>query len=233
VLYLAVGVLLLCAVGVVWRRQLAASVRLLAAQGVALAAIPVVSGCYERDAHLVAAGLAVGVLRAGLLPWLVSRLISRLVSRPAPDGATAVSTTLRSPLDLTESREAVPVVGTAAALLISAGLTVFAYGVSRPLVELDPSPATQAAPVALAVVGVGLLVLTTRRRAVSQIVGFLTLDNGIAALAFLLTSGVPLVVELGASLDLLLVVLVVATLASRMQLKFGGTDLGDLQELHE
>ena len=80
---------------------------------------------------------------------------------------------------------------------------------------------------------IGLLVLTTRRGAVSQVIGLLTLENGITALAFLLTSGVPLVVELGASLDLLLAILVVAALTSRMRVKFGGTDLGELQELHE
>ncbi|WP_045878656.1 hypothetical protein [Pseudofrankia sp. DC12] len=250
-LYLAAGLQLLCAIGAVWRRQLGPSVHLLSVQGTALAAIPFVSGLYRHEGHLVAVALAVLVLRAGVLPRLVSRLVPS-AARPAadwtdggryigrgPDLGHLRGTGSTTPPDLhtpggpEETREAAPLVSTTVSLLLTAALTVLAYAVSRPLVRLDPSPATHAAPAALAVTLIGLLVLTTRRRAVSQVIGFLTLDNGIAALAFLLTSGVPLVVELGASLDLLLAVLVVAALTGRMRTKFGGTDLAELQELHE
>lgn len=255
-LYLAAGLELLCAVGVVWRRDLAASVRLLAVQGAALAAIGVVSGIYRDEADLIAVGLGVLVLRAAVLPWLIARLIpaagvarsapavlARLIpvvtgpdAGDAPAGASPSSRSSRPSrawLDLDETREPEPLVGTATALLLTAALTLLAYAVSRPVVELAPGPATVAAPAALAVIGIGMLVLITRRHAVAQLIGFLTLDNGIAALAFLLTSGVPLVVELGASLDLLLVVVVVAALAVRIRGMFGGTDLGELRELHE
>ena len=59
------------------------------------------------------------------------------------------------------------------------------------------------------------------------------LDNGIAAFAFLLTAGFPLMVELGASTDILLAVLVLQVLTARMRLKFGGTDLDQLRQLHD
>ena len=59
------------------------------------------------------------------------------------------------------------------------------------------------------------------------------LDNGIDAVAFLATAGVPVIVELGVSIDVLFAVLVLGVLAGRMQAKFGGTDLDDLRELHE
>jgi hydrogenase-4 component E len=59
------------------------------------------------------------------------------------------------------------------------------------------------------------------------------LDNGIAALAFLTTAGVPLIVEFGASLDILLAVLVLQILSGRMRVKFGGTDLDELRELRD
>jgi hydrogenase-4 component E len=85
----------------------------------------------------------------------------------------------------------------------------------------------------VAVVLVGFFVLVSRRKAVSQVVGFLVLDNGIALVAFLATAGLPLIVELGASLDLLLAVLVLQVLAARMRTKFGGMDLDQLQELHD
>ena len=68
----------------------------------------------------------------------------------------------------------------------------------------------------LAVVLIALLVMVTRRHAVSQAAGFLMLDNGIAATAFLLTAGVPLIVELGASLDVLFAIIVIGVLTGRL-----------------
>ena len=112
-------------------------------------------------------------------------------------------------------------------------MTLLAYAVSRPLVELDPTPATHAVPVGIAMVLLGFFVLVTRRRALSQVAGFLLLDNGIAATAFLVTAGVPLIVELAVSMDLLLVVLVLQVLTARLQAAFGDTDIDELRELRD
>ena len=70
-------------------------------------------------------------------------------------------------------------------------------------------------------------------RALSQAVGFLMLDNGITATAFLITGGVPLIVELGASLDVLFAVFVLGLLTGHMRRAFGGTDLDQLRELRD
>ena len=67
----------------------------------------------------------------------------------------------------------------------------------------------------------------------SQAIGFLMLDNGIAATAFLITAGVPLIVELGASLDILFAMIVLGVLTDRMRLSFGDTDLNQLRELRD
>ena len=104
---------------------------------------------------------------------------------------------------------------------------------SQPLVALDPSPATHAIPVGMAVVLIGFFVLVTRRLALSQLVGFLLLDNGITAVGFLTTAGIGVVVELGISLDVLLVVLVLQILKTRIREAFGATDIDDLRELHD
>lgn len=210
-LNLACGIFLLAAVLVLWRRDLAAIVRIFAVQGAALAAIAALLGLHEEHAELVAVAIGVGLLRAGLLPYLMRRAL-------AAGG---------------ETREAQPLVNVAASLLVAAGLTLLAYAAAQPLVDLAPSPATRALPVGLGVVLIGFFTLVTRRRALSQVVGFLLLDNGITATAFLATSGVPLIVELGVSFDLLLAVLVLQILTTRMRAAFGGTDIDDLRELHD
>jgi len=209
---LAAGVFLFAAVGMLWRRELAAMIRLFAMQGAALAAIVAILGLHEHSVELVAVAAGLGLLRAGVLPVLARRTLGEA---PA------------------EQRETSPEVNIAASLLAAAGLTLLSYVVTRPLVALAPSPATAILPVAVAVVLIGLFALATRRRALSQVVGFLLLDNGITATAFLASAGFPLIVELGVSFDLLLVVLVLQLLTVRLRTAFGTTDLDELRELHD
>jgi hydrogenase-4 component E len=212
VLGLAAAALLLAAVLIVWRRELAAMVRLLAGQGVALAVIPLAEGIQRHDGELIVVALIVLALRGAALPWLLGRAV-----KAEPD----------------EARESTPLLNTTASLLVAGGLSVVAFAVSQPLVRLESTAATRAVPAALAVVLIGVFVMVSRRRAVSQAVGFLMLDNGIAATAFLLTAGVPLIVELGASLDVLAAIVVIGILTGRMRRAFGGTDLDQLRELRE
>lgn len=211
VLDLLCGGILLTAVLILWRRELAAIVRLLALQGAFIAGLALVVAAQEGGVvpYLVALGLL--GLKAFAIPMVLRRVLA----------------------DSGEARETEPIVNVAASLLAAALLTLLAYVVSQPLVALAPSPATRALPVGVAVVLLGFFVLVTRRRALSQVVGFLLLDNGIAVVAFLTAGGVPLVVELGVSLDVLLVVLILQVLTSRIRAEFGDADLDDLTELRD
>ncbi|NMM16248.1 MAG: hypothetical protein HHJ14_03625 [Cellulomonas sp.] len=211
ILDLVCGGLLLSGVLMLWRRELVAIVRLLVVQGVLLAALAVLLGVREQSVELYLVAVGVLILKAVVLPGVLHRVLR----------------------DSGDAREAAPLVNVTSSLLAAALLTLVAYAVSGPLVALAPSATTRALPVGLAVVLLGFFVLVTRRHALSQVVGFLLLDNGIAATAFLATSGVPLVVELGGSLDLLLLVLVLQVLAARMRLTFGRTDMDELQELRD
>ena len=209
---LACGALLLTAVLILWRRELSVIIRVFALQGLALAALVAVLAAHERSAELGVVAAGIVVLRAGVLPYLLRRALIR--------GGVV-------------QRETRPLVNVASSLLAAAALTLLAYAVSRPLVALAPSPATQAIPVGLTVALIGFFTLVTRRRALSQLVGFLLLDNGITAVGFLTTGGAGLVVELGVSLDVLLVVLVLQILTARMRETFGDADLDELRELRD
>ncbi|TCO61943.1 hypothetical protein [Actinocrispum wychmicini] len=209
---LACGGLLLTAVLVLWRRELAVIIQVFALQGLALAVLVGVLAAHENSLELWVVAVGVLVLRAGVLPALLRRAL-------ASAGEAR--------------RETRPLVNVAASLLAAAVLTLLAYTVSQPLVRLAPSVATQAIPVGVTVVLIGFFVLVTRRRALSQLVGFLLMDNGITAVGFLTTAGVGLVVELGVSLDVLLAVLVLQVLTARMRETFGDTDLDELRELRD
>ena len=190
----------------------ASIIDIFALQGVALAVMVGTIAVDEGSAELFVVAVGVLAVRSGLLPLLLRRALSHA-------GATR--------------RETRPLVNVVTSLLAAAALTLLAYVVSQPLVALDPSPAAHAIPIGMAVVLIGFFVLVTRRLALSQVVGFLLLDNGITAVAFLTTSGIGLVVEAGVALDVLLVVLVLQVLAARMRAAFGGADLDELDELRD
>jgi len=208
---LTVGLVLVCAFVVLWRRGLVAIVHALALQGIALAAVAFLLGVHEEHAELIGAAALVLVLKGVVLPRVLLRIVR----------------------DSDETREVEPFVNVTASLLAAAVLTLLAYATTRDVVALDPSPETTAIPIGVAVALIGFFVLATRRKAVTQIVGFLLLDNGIALVAFLATAGVPLIVELGVALDVLLAVFILQVLTTRMRAKFGVTDLNQLRELHD
>lgn len=203
---LGAGTLLLTAVLLVWRPSTRSAAGLLAVQGAALAVLVLTLGLAERSGELVAVAFLVLAVKSLLVPWVVSSTSARLPAGPVLG---------RSP---------------GASLLWAAALTTVAFVASRPIVEASGETGG-AVPVGLSLVLIGFLVMLGRRDALAQLVGFVVVDNGIATVAFLTTGGVPLIVELGVTLDVVLVVLILRVLVHRIQDTFGSTDLVDLQEL--
>ena len=211
VLGLAAAGVLLCAVVTLWRRSLGAIVRTLAVQGAALACVAIVIGLHEHDAGLIVVGLLVLGAKAVVVPLLIGRVV-----RHDPN-----------------SRETDPLVNVPASLVAAGALTFLAFAATRSVTSLVPTTAGRLIPLGLAAMLVGFFALVTRRKAVSQIVGILLVDNGVALVAFLATAGVPLLVELGASLDVLLAVIVLRVLAIQLRSRLGSFDLDQLTELHD
>jgi hydrogenase-4 component E len=208
---MAAGVVLACAVATLWRRDLRAVVSVLALQGIALGVTAAVLAAHFRDAGLGVTAALVLAAKGILIPVLLRQVVRR---DPG-------------------SREAAPLVNVPASLIAAAVLIVVAYLASGKVTALAPGTAARLAPLGVATVLIGFLMLATRRKAVSAITGLLLVDNGVALVTFLLTAGVPLLVELGASLDVLLVAVVLRVLATTMRARLGPFDLDQLRELHD
>lgn len=202
------ALLLLSAVLLVWRRAQAAALPLLALQGIALACLVAVIGIEEGSPELIGVALLVLLFKAITLPLVLAR-----AGHGEYGGA--------------------PLINTATSLIVMAALTALAFAVSAPLSALGSGPTVQAIPVGIALVLFGFLLLVTGRHAIAQLVGFLVLDNGTSAVAFLSSGGVPVIVELGVFLDVLLVILILYVLTGRIRDEFGGADLDDLTELRD
>ncbi len=207
---LASAALLLSGVFIASYSDLAKQGGLLRLQGIALSALPFLMALKHNSLDLWIAGFLVLSVRGLVLPGLVKSAAKRI---PAEK-------------DRSHSR-----ISTTTSLLISGASTIVAYLGTIPLSHLDSSSTTKASSIGLALVLIGVQILIFKRMAVGQIVGFLVLDNGIAAFGFLATLGVPLLLELGGSLDLLFAILIMGALTSRMIVKFGTTDVDELSEL--
>jgi hydrogenase-4 component E len=187
--------MLLCALVVLWRRHMTAYITAFKWQSIVLGAIGVVVAWRGHVPELYFVAALILSLKGIVVPRLLSRMEARF---PA-------------------ERELRPIVNTEVSLLVSAALAVVAYEVARPVTAVVTLPTRGSLPLALALILVSLFVVVSRRKAVTQIVGFLMLENGIALLALLGAYGVPLVVELGVFLDVLLGVLVMQAIVNRIQ----------------
>ncbi|MHB8891165.1 MAG: hypothetical protein ACYC65_03885 [Candidatus Limnocylindrales bacterium] len=128
-------------------------------------------------------------------------------------------------------RERHPLLGSRA-LLVAAVAIVFASAAAADGVSSGGGVAAdRALPAAISQVLMGLLIVMTRRKALSLVVGLMVFENGIALTAFALTYGMPLVVELGVLFDILIAVVVAWIYARRMLDVFGSTSTDELRSL--
>ena len=108
---------------------------------------------------------------------------------------------------------------------------LLAYVIARPLVLVSDLPTRGGLPLAMGLVFVGLFVVITRKKALTQIVGFLVMENGIALLAVLATFGIPIIVELGVFLDVLMGFLVMQVFVYHIHSTFESIDVDQMNEL--
>jgi len=124
-----------------------------------------------------------------------------------------------------------PYVNTETSLLVAGLLVLFAYVLARPWMAVTDLPTRDALPIAMGLLFVSLFVIVSRRKAITQVIGFLMLENAIALLAAVGTYGVPLLVELGVFLDALMGFLVMQIFVYQIHETFDTIDVEQLTRL--
>jgi hydrogenase-4 component E len=190
----------------VGRKSLDASIRLYALQNVFVAALAFVLA--DGSVHLLAAGALLLVVKGILIPWYLLALLERL----------DVSHEIESYLPVAPS------------LLASGLLVALAYRVGQGFV-LTGALMPEAVPVALALLLLGMLIMSTRKKAVTQVIGFLALENGVFLLALAESHGLPLFIELGIALDTFAAVVLAGILMFRLKSAFGHVDTSRMRDL--
>ncbi len=193
----------------VGQKALFTVIRLFALQslliGIEAATIAISGARYEL---FVTAALTVA-LKAILIPWFLMRVIDRIGIH----------------------REIEPFLNVPASLLVCLGLTVVGYRVSTGFPEGARGPSHHLIGVALSMLLIGLFLMVTRKKAITQIIALLTVENAVFLVAVGVTSGMPLIVELGISFDVILAVLILGILVHRIVDRFESMDVSRLSKL--
>jgi hydrogenase-4 component E len=127
-----------------------------------------------------------------------------------------------------------PIVNVPLSIVIAGGLTLVAYLVGESFYHPEAGAASlghNTMAVAISVFLIGFFMMINRRKALSQVLALLTLENGVFLAAICLTYGMPLVVELGVFFDVLVAVLVLGILVYRIRETFESMDVSKLRRL--
>jgi hydrogenase-4 component E len=200
---------LLAGIIVLWRRGLAAYISAFKWQSIVLALLTAAVGYFGSDRELYGVAVLLLFLKGVAIPRMLRRLAERFRS----------------------THEQTPYVNTATSLVVSGLLVLLAYAAARPLQAIAQAPTRGGMPLAMGLLFVSLFVIVTRRRALTQLIGFLMLENAIALLAVLGTYGVPLIVELGVFLDLLMGFIVMQIFLYDIHETFSTLDVSALNRL--
>ena len=191
------------------RNNLGGQVQMFALQSLLLAILAAVVAWFTQSIELFGVAFALFLLKVIVIPYVLNRAVKRIGLQPNVS----------------------PYLGAAATLIVGGALVVVAYYVMVPVVASDPLPTAGAIPLAFAGILVSLFVTVIRRRALTQILGFLMLENSIFLLALLTTYGVPFIVEIGVFLDVLVAVLIMEIFIYRIKENFDSIDVGQMGEL--
>jgi hydrogenase-4 component E len=199
-------------IAMVGQRSLVMNIRLYATQSFLLGAIAGCIAWYNHAPHIfIAAGMTV-LLKGIFVPILLERLVDRI--------------------DI--HHEIAPIVNTPLSIIISGALTLVAYLVGESFYHPEAGAGSlghNTLAVAISVFLIGFFMMINRRKALSQVLALLTLENGIFLAATCLTYGMPLIVELGVFFDVLVAVLVLGILMYRIRESFESMDVSKLRRL--
>ncbi|MBV8271846.1 MAG: formate hydrogenlyase [Cupriavidus sp.] len=205
------AVLLILAFAMISQRRILSLIHLFTLQGMTLALATAVVGYVTSQPHLYLSAALTLVLKVLLIPYLLHRIIDRLQIRWDIERLINIPTTM----------------------LIGILVVIFAFNLAMPISRMSLKLASGTLGIALACVLLSFLMMITRSKAVPQVIGFLSMENGLFFAATAATYGMPMVVELGIALDVLIGVLILGVFMFQIRAQFDSLDIRNLEQLKE
>jgi hydrogenase-4 component E len=205
------AMLLLVVFAMLAQRRILSMINLFAWQGVLLSVSTFIVAYSTAQHHLYYSAALTLILKVLLLPWLLHRLIRRLNVRWDVETLINIPTTM----------------------LVGIALVIFAFNLAAPISQLAEGITRGLIGIALASVLISLLMMLTRRKAVSQVVAFLALENSLFFAATSATQGMPLVVEFGIALDVLVATFIFGIFFFQIRETFDSLDITNMEKLKD
>ena len=205
------ALLLLTCFAIVAQRRLSACVDMFAVQSVLLAATAALVAFLTGIHHIYIAAALTVVIKAVLIPRILKQVVERL----------------------NVTRELVMNVNIPASLLICGGLVMLAFFITQPIIPLGFLLTRDSLAIALAIILIGFFTMIARKKAVTQVIGFLVMENGLFLGATSAAYGMPLIVEIGVFFDVLVGALIIGIYTHRLQDAFDSVDTTKLTTLKE
>ncbi|MGE5129495.1 MAG: hydrogenase-4 component E [Sphingomonadaceae bacterium] len=205
------AILLLLAFAMLAQRRMLSLINLFAAQGFVLFLTTVLVATLTGQHHLYWSALLTLGLKVLLLPWILHRLIRRLKVKWDVETLINIPTTM----------------------LVGIVLVVLAFNLALPITELAGTVTRSTLGIALASVLLSFLMMITRSKAIPQVIGFLSMENGLFFAAIGAVYGMPMVVELGVGLDVLVGALILGIFVFEIRERFDSLDTRHLEKLKE
>ncbi|MFZ3040252.1 MAG: formate hydrogenlyase [Thiobacillus sp.] len=205
------ALLLLISFAMLSQRRIAGLITLFAWQGAALATSAALVGWSTGQHHLYYSAALTLVLKVIAMPWFFFRIVKKLEM----------------------DRDVEPMINIPTTMLIGIALVIFAFNLTQPISELSGTVMRSTLGIALACVLLAFLMMITRSKAIPQVIGFLAIENSLFFAATSATYGMPLVVELGVALDVMVGVLVMGIFFFQIRETFDSLDLKHMEKLKE
>jgi len=207
---LMAALVLVLQIAMVAQRWIVIHIRIFAAQSFFLAMIAATIAWFNHAPHIYIAAVLTVVVKVILVPILFERLVERM--------------------EIHEEIE--PIVNVPISLVIAGGLTLVGYVVAESFYRPDePGLGHNALAVAISLFLIGFFNMINRRKALTQVLALLSLENGLFLAAISLTYGMPLIVELGVFFDVLVAAMVLGILIYRIRETFESMDVSRLRRL--
>jgi len=208
---LLAAMLLLIVFAMLAQRRILSLINLFAWQGALLSLSTAIVAFTTHQHHLYYSAALTLVLKVIVLPLLLYRLITKLNVRWDVETLINIPTTM----------------------LAGIALVIFAFNLAAPISELAQGITRGIIGIALASVLLSLLIMLTRRKAVTQVVAFLTLENSLFFAATSATQGMPLVVEFGIALDVLVATFIFGVFFFQIRETFDSLDITHMEKLKD
>ena len=205
------AMLLLIAFAMLSQRRIVTFIHLFALQGAALVGSTATVAFATGQTHLVYSAAITLALKVLLLPWILHRLIRRLNVK------WDIETLINIPT----------------MMLVGILLVIFSFNLALPISQFSQSIARGTLGIALACVLLSFLMMITRSKAVPQVIGFLSMENSLFFAATSATYGMPMVVELGIALDVLIGMVILGVFLFQIREQFDSLDIHHLEKLKE